>query len=177
LSVQLAAWFLAASLLNLTRATWDFSYAVLYNINWDPLYTIIPQYVTVVNPILYTWITVVLFGVLVIIGFKKRDGLWSQQQQFYGAGPQQQQFYGVGQGQAFPTPQLSGAGSDKPSVQAGQAELIGSTSPTWRAELTGTNYTNPTQQYYGTQYQQQPPIVRKQVTPTYEVAGTQNERA
>jgi hypothetical protein len=184
--IQLAAYFLATSLLNLTRATWNFSYAILYDIGYDPYTTIIPLYVIVVSPILYTWVTVVLFGLLIVIGYKKTNGLWSQQQQFYGGVPQQQQFYGgvpqqqqfygVGQGQGVPTSQPIGP-NYKPNLQPAPAEIIGGGSPTWRAELTGTNYTNPTQQHYGTQYQQQPQVVQNQVTQTYEVAGSQNERA
>jgi hypothetical protein len=225
-SVQLAGCFLAASLLNLTRTTWDFSYAILYQINYNP-YNIIPLYVLVVNPILYYWVTVVLFGLLIGIGIKKRNGLWSQQQQFpggvpqqqqfpggvpqqqqfpggvpqqqqfysggpqqqqfysggpqqqqfYSGGPQQQQFYGGGQGQGVPTYQQTVAGSNNPSQQPTQAELIGSASPVWRAELTGSNSTNPSQQYYWTQYQQQSPTVQNQVTQVYEVAGTREQKA
>jgi hypothetical protein len=174
--IQLAAYFLATSLLNLTRATWNFSYAILYDIGYDPYTTIIPLYVIVVSPILYTWVTVVLFGLLIVIGYKKTNGLWSQQQQFYGGVPQQQQFYGVGQGQGVPTSQPIGPNYN-PNLQPAPAEIIGGASPTWRAELTGTNYTNPTQQYYGPQYQQQSPIVQNQAPMAYEVAGTQNERA
>src|ERR1700729_1528043 len=83
MSIQLTRRFLAASLLNLTRATWEFYYAICYFINYNPL-TFVPQYIEVVDPILYTWVTVSIFGLLMAIGLKKRNGLWSQQQ------PQQQ---------------------------------------------------------------------------------------
>jgi hypothetical protein len=166
MSAQLAACFFAASLLNLTRTTWDFSYRILWDIGYNPNYTTIPKYVLVVFPILYNWVTVVLFGLLVVIGFKKRDGLWSQQQQLYGGG----------QGQGIPTSQPIGAGSDMPGQQPAHPETIGGAFPTWRAELAGPNYINSTQQYYGPQYQQQPPIVQNQAPMVYEVSGTQNER-
>lgn len=205
MSIQLAGCFLAVSLLNLTRTTWNLSYAILYYINYSPDINI-PQYVIVVNPILYYWVTVVLFVLLTVIGFKKRDGLWSQQQQIYVGGPQQQHFYGGGQGQGVPTSQLTGTGFANPSQQPAQAELIGSASLTRRSELTGAGFTNPSQQpaqaelignaslawrseltgadspnsnqqYYWTQYQQQPPIVQNQVTPVYEVAGAPDQKA
>jgi hypothetical protein len=137
-----------------------------------------PLYIIVINPILYYWATVVLLILLVVIGFKKSNGLWSQERYYSGSRPQQQQFYGGGQvqGQGVPISQLTGAGSNKPSLQPAQAEIIGGASPTWRAELTGVNYTNPTQQYYGTQYQQQLPVMQNEVTQAYG-SGTQNEMA
>lgn len=69
----------------------------------------------------------------------------------------------------IPTSQPIGAGSYMQPVQPG---IVVGASPPWRPEMTGTNYINPTQQYYGTQYQQQPPIVQNQVPQAYHVAGT-----
>jgi hypothetical protein len=63
--LQLNCHFLATSLLNLLRATWEFYLAVRYDFN-NP-FDIVPQYVNVVDPILYTWVTLSIFGVLIAI--------------------------------------------------------------------------------------------------------------
>jgi hypothetical protein len=138
---------------------------VLYDINADYFITI-PQYTTVVYPILYTWVTVAMFGLLIAIGFKKRNGLWSQQQQQ----PQQQQLqqqgfiaytgggggFGGGQGQGIPPPEYI------LYQQPARAELTSSGSPAWRAGLTGASLTSSNQQHYWPQYQQQWPAVQNQ---------------
>lgn len=63
--LQLNRRFLATSLLNLLRATWEFSLAVRYDFN-NPT-GLVPQYVNVVDPILYTWVTLSIFGMLIAI--------------------------------------------------------------------------------------------------------------
>jgi hypothetical protein len=63
-SFQLIRRFFAASLLNLLRATWEFYLAVHYDIPSDPI-NFVPQYVIVVDPILYTWVTLFIFGILI----------------------------------------------------------------------------------------------------------------
>lgn len=65
-SVQLTSRFLAATILNFIRATWEFAIAVRYDINYD-FFTGTPRYVIVVDPILYTWITLLIFGILIAI--------------------------------------------------------------------------------------------------------------
>jgi hypothetical protein len=165
-SAQLTRRFLAASLLNLLRYTWELYYTIRYLINYNRS-TIIPQYTVVIGPVLYTWVTVSIFGLLFAIGFKKK-GLWSQQQL-----PQQQ---GIAvdnsAGGAFSSVQGQGLPPSPAYVlyqQPAQAELSGHAPPPWRPELPG--YPNPNQQYYWAQYQQQGPVVQNQTQYAVEVAG------
>jgi hypothetical protein len=178
ISAQLTHRFFATSLLNLIRSTWEFSIAVRYDIHPNP-YTLIPQYIEVVDPILYTWVTISMFGLLIAIGSKQWNSLRSQQQQPQQQQPQQQQLQqqmfmasggGGGQGQGvllYPTynqNQLaSGPGSGPGSgnfnlyQQPAQAEAVGSAAPAWNPKLASVDSSNSSQQYYGIQYQQQQP--------------------
>ncbi len=147
------------SLLNLTRTSWDLAYAIQYDIGYDPSYTTIPLFVLILYPILYTWVTAVIFTLVIVIGSKKSNGLWSQGQVYGDFRP----------GQGISTSQPIGTGSYMQPTQPG---IVIGISPPWRPELSGTTYINPTQQYYGTQYQQQLPIVQSQPPQAYQVAGT-----
>jgi hypothetical protein len=167
-TVQLTRRFLAASLLNLTRYTWEFYYAICYLINYNPL-TFAPQYIEVVDPVLYTWVTVSIFGLLMAIGFKKRNGLWSQQQQTYQPGIMANN----SGGEAFAA--VPGQGiSPSPAYilyqQPAQPELSGQTAPPWRPELPDTGSPNANQQYYWTQHQQQSSYVQNLTPNVMEVA-------
>ena len=135
---------------------------VLYDINAD-YFIAIPQYTTILYPILYTWVTIAMFGLLIAIGFKRTNGLWSQQQPQQQ--PQQQEFiantsggggFGGGQGQGVPPPEYV------LYQQPARAELNSSGSPAWGAELNGASPTSPNQQHYWSQYQQQWPAVQNQ---------------
>jgi hypothetical protein len=95
------------------------------------------------------------------IGLKKRNGLWSQQQQ-----PQQRGFIANSSGSgAFGA--VPGQGVSPSPVyilykQPAQAELTGNAAPTSRQELPSASSLNPNQQYYWTQHQQQLPFVQNQ---------------
>jgi hypothetical protein len=161
LYIQIACFYLAASLFNLTRSTYNFSYAVLYYINYNP-YKVVPTYMIVVDPILYTWFTIVMFGLLIAIGSKKLNGLWSQQQQL----PQQGYRVENSGGKAFYGGQGPGVAPSPTYIlyqQPNQAELMGSAAPTFRAELGNVGYPNPNQQYYVVQNQQQSPLAQNQM--------------
>jgi hypothetical protein len=165
-SAQLTRRFLAASLLNLFRYTWELYYTIRYLINYNRS-TVIPQYIVVVGPVLYTWVTVSIFGLLFAIGFKKK-GLWSQQQ----LSQQQGIVVDSSAGGAFSSVQGQGLPPSPAYVlyqQPAQAELTGHAPPPWRPELPG--YPNPNQQYYWAQYQQQGPVVQNQTQNAVEVAG------
>jgi len=168
MSAQLTRRFLAASLLNLIRSTWELYYAIRYLVNYNRS-TVIPQYIGVVEPILYTWVTVSMFGLLFAIGFK-RNGLWSQQQP-----PQQQGIIANSSaGGAFTS--MPGQGIPPSSAyvlyqQPTQAELTGHATSPWRPELSGASYPNPNQHYYWAQHQQQRPVVQNQTQNAVEVAG------
>lgn len=142
MSVQIAGCFLATCLFNLTRTTWEFSYVILYYIENPDIEA--PEYVIVVDPILYTWFTVIMFGLLIAIGAKKSDGLWSPQYQ-----PNQQVFMasigggaGLGAGQGYVAPPAPTYMVYQP--QPVQTGIINSTSP-----IQGQN-----QQYQWNQYPQ-----------------------
>jgi hypothetical protein len=96
---------------------------------------------------------------VIVIGTKKINGLWSNQQQVYG---------NSGQGQGIPVSQPVGATS---YMQPSQPGIVVGAPTAWRPESNGNNYINPSQQYYGTQYQQQQPVFQNQVPHTYHVAG------
>jgi hypothetical protein len=130
--------------------------------------TFLPRYIEVVDPILYTWVTVSIFGLLIAIGFKKRNGLWSRQQQ--PQQPQQQGFiangsggatFGAAYGQGLPNP---------PAYivyqQPAHAELTGNAAPASIPELPNARSPNLSQQYYWTQHQQHSPFVQNQTQNT-----------
>jgi hypothetical protein len=160
-SVQIAGCFLAAALLDLTRKTYHFSYAVLYDINLSPS-TYPPPYIAVVDPILYTWVTVVMFGLLNSIGFRRKNGLWSQEQQ-----PQHQGLVGnssIGAGAAVA--QGQGAPSSLVYIlqqQPPQAAFINSAAPAWGTGQTVAGASHLGQQNYLDQSQQQLPFVQDQM--------------
>jgi hypothetical protein len=151
--------FFAASLLNITHTTWELSYVIVYDTNRDYFITI-PQYTIIVDPILYTWVTVAIFGLLIAIGFKKTNGLWPQQQQQ----PQQQGFIVNSSGGGLGGRQGPGVPPSEYVLypQPARAELTSSSSPVWRAELTGASPTSTSRQCYWPQYQQQWPAGRNQ---------------
>ena len=127
----------------------------LYFINYDPDITIIPEWVLVVSPILYTWVTVALFTLLIYIGAKKMDGLWSQQQYSYRNG----------QVSATSPPQPANDHNYVNSQQLHQSYVVMTGPPQpWAPELPGNNYAQPSQQYYEQQYPEPIPVVQNQTT-------------
>jgi hypothetical protein len=132
---------------------------ICYDINFKSS-TTVPRYTEVVGPILHTWVTVSIFGLLIAIGSKRRNGLWSQQER-----SQQQEFIANGSGDGVFS-DAHGRGVPPPSAyilyqQPAQAELRGSAAAS-RPELAGAGSPNLNQQYYWTQHQQHSLFVQNQ---------------
>lgn len=126
---QITRRFFVANLLNLTRSTWGLVYAVKWSFKTSPK-NISPRYIEVVDPVLNTWVTVVMFGLLIAIGLKRpfwSDGSQAQENSTSNAPPPP----------AYnPVPAID---YDRYNLyqQPRQAEVVGSAPPAWRPELAG----------------------------------------
>ena len=140
------------------RCTWELYYSARYLIKYSN-FELIPQYTGVLEPILYTWFTVIMVGLLVAIGIKKNHGLWTEQclQQAPGVVQYQPTATGRGAGvyggeQGYPTAPVPPVAQYQAYQQPQQSELVGNYAPIWRPELAAMGQNQ--QQYWGQQQQQ-----------------------
>jgi hypothetical protein len=67
-----------ASFLNFVRSIYELYYMANYLLNWS-YFTVVPDVLGVIEPVLYFLVTVAMVGILITIGIKRHHGLWTDQ--------------------------------------------------------------------------------------------------
>lgn len=141
---KIARRLLAISILNFVRSTYELYFTANYYVGSTWLKNI-PNVLGVIDPVLYFWVTIAMIGILVAIGMKKRNGLWTEQRQQQEADQWPQQPPGIPQYKpngnvAVAAVYGGGQGHETAPVTLGQYQqqqehLIRDYNSVWRPEL------------------------------------------